>query len=59
MLALPMSVLFENPIVGSFTTLVLYVMLSVISRWNPYLLTTYMDSGAACFKAEIPGNELL
>ena len=64
-LAFLMSVLFENPIVASFTALTLYVMLNVIGRVDffvdlrPYLFTTDMEFWREVFKPEIPTNELL
>jgi ABC-2 type transport system permease protein len=64
-LAFFMSVLFENPIVASFTALTLYVMLNVIGRVDffvdlkPYLFTTDMEFWREVFKPEIPVNELL
>jgi len=64
-LAFLMSVLFENPIVASFTALTLYVMLNVIGRVDffvdlrPYLFTTDMEFWRDVFKPEIPANELL
>ena len=64
-LAFLMSVLFENPIVASFTALTLYVMLNVIGRVDffvdlrPYLFTTDMEFWREVFKPEIPVNELL
>ncbi len=64
-LAFLMSVLFENPIVASFTALTLYVMLNVIGRVDffvdlrPYLFTTDMEFWREVFKPEIPANELL
>jgi len=64
-LAFLMSVLFENPIVASFTALTLYVMLNVIGRVDffvdlkPYLFTTDMEFWREVFKPEIPLNELL
>ena len=64
-LAFLMSVLFENPIVASFTALTLYVMLNVIGRVDffvdlkPYLFTTDMEFWREVFKPEIPFNELL
>jgi len=64
-LAFLMSVLFENPIVASFTALTLYVMLNVIGRVDffvdlkPYLFTTDMEFWRDVFKPEIPVNELL
>jgi len=64
-LAFLMSVLFENPLVASFTALTLYVMLNVIGRVDffvdlrPYLFTTDMEFWRDVFKPEIPANELL
>jgi ABC-2 type transport system permease protein len=64
-LAFLMSVLFENPIVASFTALTLYVMFNVIGRVDffvdlrPYLFTTDMEFWREVFKPEIPTNELL
>jgi len=63
-LAFFMSVLFENPIVASFTALTLYVMLNVIGRVDffvdlrPYLFTTDMEFWREVFKPEIPLNEI-
>lgn len=63
-LAFLMSVVFENPIVASFTALTLYVMLNVIGRVDffidlkPYLFTTDMEFWREVFKPEIPLNEL-
>jgi ABC-2 type transport system permease protein len=64
-LAFLMSVLFENPIIASFTALTLYVMFNVIGRVDffadlkPYLFTTDMEFWREVFKPEIPVNELL
>jgi ABC-2 type transport system permease protein len=64
-LAFLMSVLFENPIVSSFTALTLYVMFNVIGRVDffvdlkPYLFTTDMEFWREVFKPEIPISELL
>lgn len=64
-LAFLMSVLFENPIIASFTALTLYVMFNVIGRVDffvdlrPYLFTTDMEFWREVFKPEIPVNELM
>jgi len=63
-LAFLMSVIFENPIIASFTALTLYAMLNVIGRVDfftdlrPYLFTTDMGFWREVFKPEIPLNEL-
>ncbi len=64
-LAFLMSVLFENPIIASFTALTLYVMFNVIGRVDffvdlkPYLFTTDMEFWREVFKPVIPVNELM
>jgi ABC-2 type transport system permease protein len=64
-LAFLMSVVFENPIIASFTSLTLYVMFNVIGRVDffvdlkPYLFTTDMEFWREVFKPDIPSNELL
>jgi len=62
-LAFLMSVLFENPIVASFTALTLYVMLNVIGRVDffvdlrPYLFTTDMEFWRDVLKPEVPWQD--
>jgi ABC-2 type transport system permease protein len=64
-LAFLMSVLFENPLVASFTALTLYVMFNVIGRVDffvdlkPYLFTTDMEFWREVFKPRIPVAELV
>jgi ABC-2 type transport system permease protein len=64
-MAFLMSVLFENPIVASFTALTVYVMFNVVGRVDfftdlrPYLFTTDMEFWRDVFKPIIPLDELL